>query len=256
MQTLAKLIVAAASSIVLTTSAFAQDANAPVPQENVVSVQGDWQVRCGPAENECSMYQLVPVLETRTVKVQEFVTLLENLEADPASTEVEALVAQIKDGSLAQKPVVSRGINADGQSSFRVVEGGDIIVAAQQAEVEDLDVSFSVPMMEVRVVSIKREDNVVAGVTITTPLRTLLTEGLSIQIDTGNVQRYQFALCDPVGCFVRFGLTQNGLDAFKRGNQASVQIVSADRRDAPVNLAVSLKGFTAAIRELQAQSGG
>ena len=233
--------------------AAAQDTAAPENQETIASVKGDWQVRCTTQPEECFLYQLVPIFETRLVEVADFIPLIVPSETPPTAAEIDALIPQITDGTLERKPIVSRGVNADGTPSYRVLEGNDIFAAAQQAGVAELDVSFSVPMMEFRIVSLKDRDNVIAGVTVTTPLRTLLPEGLSLQIDTGNRQRYQFAMCDVTGCFVRFGLTENGLDAFRRGNQANVQIVSADRRDAPVILNVSLKGFTAAYKDLLAQ---
>ena len=45
-----------------------------------------------------------------------------------------------------------------------------------------------------------------AGVTVVTPLGTLLTAGVVVQVDTGEQRQYPFAWCSQVGCFARFGL--------------------------------------------------
>lgn len=241
------------SALLSVSAAIAQDTAEPTSvQETIVSVQGDWEVRCESEDTGCYMYQLVPVFETRLVELAKFLPVIDNPGEAPSASEIDALIPQIKDGTLTRKAVVTRSLNTGAQTTtYQVLEGGDILAAAQQAGVEELDLTFSVPMIEVRVLSLDGPDNVLAGVNITTPLRTLLSEGLSLQVDTGNQQRYQFLLCDLGGCLARFGLTENGLNAFRRGNTASVRIVSADRRDAPVNLDVSLRGFTAAFKELQ-----
>ena len=110
------------------------------------------------------------------------------------------------------------------------------------------------PVAEVNVVALKREDGAVAGVTIISPLRTLLTQGLTLQIDNDKLQKYPFIFCAPGGCAARFGYKDGGLSEWKRGNRARVTIVSVDRPDAPVVLDVSLKGFTAGFDALAAAS--
>ena len=56
-----------------------------------------------------------------------------------------------------------------------------------------------------------------AGVTIVTPLGTLLPPGIGLQVDTGDRRAYPFGWCSPVGCFARFGLDDASLAALKRG---------------------------------------
>jgi len=90
----------------------------------------------------------------------------------------------------------------------------------------------------------------VTGVTIMTPLETLLTQNLTLQIDTAEPKVYPFTFCAPVGCFARVGLTQGELDAFKKGNQATVAIVPLAAPNTKVEVQVSLKGFTAAYAEM------
>lgn len=90
----------------------------------------------------------------------------------------------------------------------------------------------------------------VTGVTIMTPLETLLTQNLALKIDSSEPKVYPFTFCAPVGCFARVGLTQGELDAFKKGNQATVTIVPLAAPNTKVEVKVSLKGFTAAYDEM------
>lgn len=85
----------------------------------------------------------------------------------------------------------------------------------------------------------------VAGATMIVPLETLLTARLTIAIDGGPGKQYQFAYCNPIGCFANIGLTQADVDALKRGNSATVSIVPAPAPDEVIRLPMSLKGFTA-----------
>lgn len=90
----------------------------------------------------------------------------------------------------------------------------------------------------------------VTGVTIMTPLETLLTQNLTLKIDTSEAKVYPFTFCAPVGCFARVGLTQGELDAFKKGNKATATIVPLAAPNTKVEVTISLKGFTAAYEEM------
>lgn len=113
--------------------------------------------------------------------------------------------------------------------------------------------ALDVPVAEVSMVRLADREDAVAGFTVVTPLRTLLTEGLAVQVDNGQLQRYRFRWCTEAGCFVQFGVSQSGLDSFKRGNRARLTVISVERPQSPVTLDVSLKGFTAAYNDLVAQ---
>lgn len=95
-----------------------------------------------------------------------------------------------------------------------------------------------------------------AGATVVTPLETLLTADLRLQIDSGQARRYPYSFCSQIGCFARLGFTQPEVDAFKAGNAGVVTIVPAAAPNDVVVLNVSLSGFTAgwnAINEANAQ---
>lgn len=100
------------------------------------------------------------------------------------------------------------------------------------------------PVAEFNVFDIPDEDPVVAGATIVTPLDTLLTPQLRLSVDGGQARQYPFAFCQQIGCFVRLGLTEADLGAFRAGAAAQVTIVPLPAPDQTVNLRVSLTGFT------------
>lgn len=95
--------------------------------------------------------------------------------------------------------------------------------------------------------------NVAAGATLVAPLETDLIEGLGFRVDSGEMRGYPFSFCAPVGCISRLGFTQAELNGMKRGNKATVQLLpfGGDPKK-PVQLDISLSGFTAAFDELAA----
>lgn len=92
----------------------------------------------------------------------------------------------------------------------------------------------------------------VAGATIVVPLETLLTEQLSLAIDTAPAKRYPFTWCASIGCFARVGFTADEIAAFKKGNKAVLTIVPVAAPDQKVALEISLKGFTAGFDAVNA----
>ncbi len=92
-----------------------------------------------------------------------------------------------------------------------------------------------------------------AGGTIITPLETLLTRQITLQIDSGAARRYPFTFCTRTGCVARVGFTAGDVEAMKRGAKATVTIVPAGAPDTPVPLNLSLSGFTAAYDALAAR---
>jgi invasion protein IalB len=84
-----------------------------------------------------------------------------------------------------------------------------------------------------------------AGATVITPLETLLTAELRLQVDAGQARRYPYSFCSQIGCFARVGFTQGEVDAFKAGSAVTVAIVPAAAPDETVALTMSLSGFTA-----------
>lgn len=86
-----------------------------------------------------------------------------------------------------------------------------------------------------------------AGATIVVPLETLLTEQLTLSVDGSAARRYPFTFCNAAGCVARVGFTQDEVNQFKRGNNATLRLVPAAAPEEQVILSVSLAGFTAAL---------
>ncbi len=91
-----------------------------------------------------------------------------------------------------------------------------------------------------------------AGGTIITPLETLLPEAILMQVDSGEAKRYGFTFCAPIGCVARVGFTDADIEAFKRGNKATLAITPMAAPDRKVQLNISLKGFTAGYEAVTA----
>lgn len=90
----------------------------------------------------------------------------------------------------------------------------------------------------------------IAGATIVVPLGTLLSEGLRISVDDGQMKAYNFAFCSMGGCFARIGFTEQDIEGFKAGGAATLTIIPAQAPDQVVRINASLDGFTAAFNEV------
>lgn len=102
-----------------------------------------------------------------------------------------------------------------------------------------------VSVAEFNIFRLPEGQRAVAGATIVVPLETLLTQQLTISVDGANPRRYPFTFCNRAGCVARLGFTQEEVDEFKRGADASVRLVPAAAPTEEVVLTVSLSGFTA-----------
>lgn len=89
-----------------------------------------------------------------------------------------------------------------------------------------------------------------AGADITTPLETLLTRRLALAIDTSEPKLYPFTFCAVQGCVSRVGLTPAEVQAMKAGSVAKIRIFNVKAAQNPIDLEVSLKGFTAGYEAL------
>jgi len=101
------------------------------------------------------------------------------------------------------------------------------------------------PVAEVSLFRIENGGQAAAGATVLVPLETLLPAQLTIAVDEAPGKRYNYKFCSPIGCAAQIGLTQQDIDAFKKGGKATVSIVPAPAPDQIVALTLSLKGFTA-----------
>jgi invasion protein IalB len=98
---------------------------------------------------------------------------------------------------------------------------------------------------EISMIPLPAGGKAVAGATIVTPLETLLTEQVTLGLDTAEPKKYPFTFCTAVGCVARVGFTADEIAAFKKGAKAVMTIVPLAAPDQKVKLEISLKGFTA-----------
>lgn len=91
------------------------------------------------------------------------------------------------------------------------------------------------------------EGPAVAGATFIAPLETLLTAGMTLQIDTSKGKIYPFTFCTQIGCVARIGFTAEEVEQMKKGANAVISIVPFVAPDQKVELTMSLKGFTAGL---------
>lgn len=104
---------------------------------------------------------------------------------------------------------------------------------------------------EITLIPLKNGE-IAAGATLIAPLETDLIQGLGLGIDNAQARAYPFSFCAPVGCVARIGFTAGELSSLKRGNVAKVSLRPfGANTDEPVQLQLSLAGFTAAFDELQ-----
>lgn len=108
------------------------------------------------------------------------------------------------------------------------------------------------PVAEFNLFDVPDEGELVAGATIVTPLDTLLTGQLRMAVDSNQARVYPFSFCQPVGCYVRIGLTNADIQTFRAGNAATIGIVPLQAPDQMVPLTLSLTGFTAGFEALEA----
>ena len=111
------------------------------------------------------------------------------------------------------------------------------------------------PTAEITIFPLPPGQEAAAGASILTPLDTLLTAQLVMQVNGGAAKRYPFTFCTAIGCVARVGFTAEEVDAFRRGATATWSLVPVAAPDQVVDLNMSLIGFTAAFAELNEQLG-
>lgn len=106
------------------------------------------------------------------------------------------------------------------------------------------------PVVLVRIVRLPSDADAEALAVFNTPLGTLLPPGLSFQIDAAQTASLPFEWCVQEGCVVRLGLREPDIAAMKRGNQVNLTVTSIADPATPVQLTLSLSGFTAGYDSL------
>ncbi|MDE0779592.1 MAG: invasion associated locus B family protein [Alphaproteobacteria bacterium] len=119
---------------------------------------------------------------------------------------------------------------------------------------QELDESPGNPVAEINIFALPVGQEAVLGAVIITPLGTLLTARLTLKISNLERKDYPFSWCNGVGCVARVGITADELDALKLGTMATITIVPVATPTSPMELSVSLQGFTSAFNAMQASN--
>jgi invasion protein IalB len=106
------------------------------------------------------------------------------------------------------------------------------------------------PVSEISIIALPAGGEAVTGATVVTPLGTLLPAGITFRVDSGEPRQYPFSWCLRSGCFSRFGLPAQGLASLKAGSVAHMRLAAIDIPEQPIDLEISLSGFTAAYNAL------
>jgi invasion protein IalB len=106
------------------------------------------------------------------------------------------------------------------------------------------------PLAEITIFPLPPGGEAVAGANILTPLGTVLPQQITLRVDGGTPRRYPFFFCDVGGCYAQVGFTAAMVESFRRGNSATLTIASVLEPDQPIDLNLSLSGFTAGYSAL------
>ncbi len=132
----------------------------------------------------------------------------------------------------------------------RFEEGGEEMCEMYQLLLD----AGETPIAEISIAALPAESGAVAGATITTPLETFLPAGLGWSVGDAEEMRVEgFRMCAVIGCIARIGFNAEEIEAMKRGTHANITIAPFIAIDQPVDIRVSLLGFTAALEDLQAR---
>jgi invasion protein IalB len=112
------------------------------------------------------------------------------------------------------------------------------------------------PIAEISIAALAETGDIVAGVTITTPLETFLPTGLGFRIgaEATDMRVEGFRVCTVIGCMVRMGLSADEVAQMQRGTEAFVTFAPFVAVDQPVDIRISLLGFTAALADVRART--
>lgn len=161
----------------------------------------------------------------------------------PSASSIESQLSMGDEGEAAAELGKPYTKEVNGAWEMRCIKTEEEVDPCQMYQL--MDDGQGAPVAEFSLFRLPEGGKAQAGATVVVPLETALTSQLTLTIDGGKARRYPFAFCNPVGCYVRMGLTPDDVAAFKRGKEAMLTIVPALAPDQKVELALSLDGFTA-----------
>lgn len=125
-------------------------------------------------------------------------------------------------------------------------DDGDEDCRMQQVVLND----SQTPIAEFEIWKITDNSELAAGSVIALPLGVMLEEGILMQVDQALPRRYRYAMCDEGGCYSRLGLSKVEVNRMKAGNSMMMTIYAFRSPDQPIDLEISLAGFTKAFDSL------
>ena len=177
------------------------------------------------------------------------VTLL----AAPMAFAQETAPAEAAPPAAAQAPEAAGPVLAATFRDWQIICSPEVEGQPQTCEMYQLLMdSANSPIAELSIAALPLGSEFSAGATVTTPLETFLPTGMGFRIGNEENMRVEgFRVCTVVGCVVRMGLSPDEIDRMKAGSNATVIIAPFVAIDQPVEINVSLAGFTAAYDDLQ-----
>ncbi|MCE2522155.1 MAG: invasion associated locus B family protein [Rhodobacteraceae bacterium] len=106
------------------------------------------------------------------------------------------------------------------------------------------------PIATFEIWKIDNSTDLAAGSVIALPLGVMLEEGILMQVDQALPRRYRYVMCDGDGCYSRLGLSKGEIGRMKAGNSMTMTIFAFQSPDQPIDLEISLAGFTKAFESL------
>jgi invasion protein IalB len=157
-----------------------------------------------------------------------------------------------------EAPVADGGDAGDGTQSYILEESQDWRIVCVQTSLEHdpcvlnqvLTDEGGNPTATVEIINLPNQE-AEAGVTITTPLQTLLSRQITMSVDGSGPRQIAFTYCLEDGCRAQVGFSTQEINAFRRGNEAVLRIFPLVAPDQPVDLRVSLLGFTAGFARIE-----
>ncbi|MGB3316513.1 MAG: invasion associated locus B family protein [Albidovulum sp.] len=180
---------------------------------------------------------------------------------EPAAETTEAAPEQPVSPAVAKEPAADEPYVKEsfGDWQLRCVKVAEGPEPCQLYQLLD-DKATGNPIMEMTLLALPKntdtaDKNVaVAGATVIVPLETLLTQKLNLTIDSGKTKRFDFTFCAEVGCVARLGLTEDDLNAFRKGNIATLTVVPVADPSRTVDVELSLSGFTAGFEAVSKEN--
>ncbi|MBP7240983.1 invasion associated locus B family protein [Amaricoccus sp.] len=175
--------------------------------------------------------------------------------AEAPAADAPAAPAEAAPAAAPAQPAAPAAPVAPPQPQIEVTKHGDwelgCVTGTKNCEMQQVALDNTKnPVVLARVLKLPAGADAQALMIFNTPLGTLLPSGLSFQIDTAQAAVLPFEWCVQEGCVVRLGLREPDVAAMKRGQTVKMIVTSIANPQVPVELTLSLSGFTAAYDAL------